>query len=115
MLELMSQQLAELIKVPQPCVLFSQHNCPQKITIPLMCVQYDYAYAPNIKQWYDYSIALWKKEARGKARLAQRGVCAWLLTPLSTLHHAILTTQLAPFTFSIGLLCQLSIYNSSNY
>lgn len=33
-----------------------------------------------------------------------RGVCAWLLTPLSTLHHAIQATQLTPFTFSIRLL-----------
>lgn len=45
----------------------------------------------------------------------ERSVCAWLLTPLSTLHHATQTTQLAPFTFSIRQLCQLSIYNSSNY
>lgn len=37
-------------------------------------------------------------------------MCAWLLTPLSTLHHAIQTTQLAPFTFSIRAACASSLF-----
>lgn len=40
----------------------------------------------------------------------ERSVCAWLLTPLSTLHHAIQTTQLAPFTFSIRAACASSLF-----
>ena len=43
-------------------------------------------------------------------RERERGVCAWLLTPLSTLHHAIQTTQLAPFTFSIRAACASALF-----
>lgn len=51
----------------------------------------------------------------GKEEATESEECAWLLTPLSTLHHAIQTTQLASFTFSTGLVCQLAINNSGNY
>lgn len=69
----------------------------------------------SIWRYTDYNIVLWKQDARGKAREALTGVCVRGYSLLC--QRYIMQSKPhkpTPFTFSIRLACQLSIYNASN-
>lgn len=111
MLQPKPQQQVMLVKFLWPC----ECNSPQKITKPLILCKKKYNMGMLMheiqNQGWNYMITALDCERKApRVREKSRSVCAWLLTPLSTLHHAIQTTQLAPFTFSIRLLCQLSLF-----